>query len=370
VAVGTQNTITGGVVPCAIPSVAITSHGTIGVFFYCDNGIVSGFPQFTAWLGVSTNQGVNWAFTALVTFLSPAVDNSDARQRVLGDYQQLKAIDNCFYGGFVANRAAFFGSMAVDDPIFVKACYGQSASTHDLNGNGMSDILLRNTGGGIAAWLLNNNAAIQSAVAVGATTNSWVIVGQRDLNGDGVHDILFRNTDGSIAEWLMSTGGAVTSAIGLGNPTTSWDIAGTGDFNGDGIGRRSLQFFRPAHGHVEIPDQAVANRVDPAVHGKPLTACPSVENEHIRRDVANLPDDIEFAQPIQSGTAFLDGVELGPMGARGLPDGMQPVVHQPGVVHQPAAMTIHGGADAATAVMSDHDDVLHLQHVDRILKDR
>src|SRR5262249_10911614 len=176
VAVGSQNIVTGGAAPCAIPSVAVTGHGTIGVFFYCDNGIVSGFPQFTAWLGVSTNQGASWSFNPLATFLSPAVDNGNARQRVLGDYKQLKAIDNCFYPGFVANRPAFFRSVAVDEPICAKACYGQSASTHDFNGNGMSDILFRNSGGGIAAWLLNNNAAVQSAVGIGSIDNNWGII--------------------------------------------------------------------------------------------------------------------------------------------------------------------------------------------------
>src|SRR6266516_4062925 len=44
---------------------------------------------------------------------------------------------------------------------------------------------------------------------------------------------------------------------------------------------KSLQFFWSTHGYVEVPKEAVRNRVDPAVHGKLLTACPSVENEDI-----------------------------------------------------------------------------------------
>jgi uncharacterized repeat protein (TIGR01451 family) len=106
---------------------------------------------------------------------------------------------------------------------------------HDFNNDGFSDILLENTGGGIAMWLMGANATVQSAVGVGATTNVWTIIGQRDINGDGKGDILFRATDGSIAEWLMNAG-TITSANGLGNPTTAWTIVGTGDFNGDGIG--------------------------------------------------------------------------------------------------------------------------------------
>jgi uncharacterized repeat protein (TIGR01451 family) len=107
--------------------------------------------------------------------------------------------------------------------------------THDFNFDGISDILLQNTGSGIAMWLMNTSAAIQSAVGVGSTTNVWTVIGQRDLNGDGKSDILFRANDGSIAAWLMN-GGTITSAVGLGNPTTAWNVVGTGDFNGDNIG--------------------------------------------------------------------------------------------------------------------------------------
>src|SRR5262249_3964141 len=110
-----------------------------------------------------------------------------------------------------------------------------ATATHDFNGDHISDILLQNTGGRIAMWLMNSNAAVQSAVGVGSTTNVWTIIGQRDVNGDRKFDLLFRATDGSIAEWLMD-GGSVTSANGLGNPSINWNIVGTGDFNNDGIG--------------------------------------------------------------------------------------------------------------------------------------
>ena len=104
-----ENFVVGGTVNAAIPSVAVTNDGVIGVFFYTCNGIVSGLPQFTAWLAVSTDQGTTWSYQALLTFLSPAIDNGDARQRVLGDYVQMKALDNCFYGSFVGNRGRLRG---------------------------------------------------------------------------------------------------------------------------------------------------------------------------------------------------------------------------------------------------------------------
>jgi hypothetical protein len=236
VTVGAQNIITAAPANCAIPSVAVTNHGTIGVFYYCYNGIVSGFPQFTASLAVSTNQGTSFSFTPLKTFLSPATEDPDnPSQRILGDFEQLKAIDNCFYGGFVANRAAFSGSLAVPDPVFVKACYGQSASTHDISGDGKSDILWRNTNGDVAIWFMDS-ATILSSVGLGNVSTTWTIVGQRDFNGDGFADILWRDNSGNVAIWLLNGLGEILQAGGLGNVGTAWSVAGTGDFNGDGKG--------------------------------------------------------------------------------------------------------------------------------------
>jgi hypothetical protein len=235
VTVGSPNNVTSGNT-CAIPSVAVTSHSTVGVFFYCYNGIVSGFPQFTAWLGVSTNQGQSFAYQDLVTFLSPATDNGNARQRVLGDYEQMKAIDNCFYGGIVANRAAFFGTTAIDDPVFFKACFGQSASSHDMSGDGFSDILWYNgSTGQVVTWLVNGTTVIGGG-GLGSVGSPWAIVGQRDFNGDGFSDLLWRNdTSGQLVTWFTN-GTSVTGGGSLGSAASPWSVAGTGDFNGDGFG--------------------------------------------------------------------------------------------------------------------------------------
>src|SRR5262249_21177470 len=229
--------VTSGTSTCAIPSVAVTSHGTIGVFFYCYNGVVSGFPQFTAWLAVSTNQGASFSYNSLVTFLSPATDSGDPRQRVLGDYQQLKAIDNCFYGGIVANRAAFFGSLAVDDPVFFKACYGQSASTHDISGDGFSDIVWWNSSSGqVVNWFVNGTSVIGGGSPGSVSPSAWRIVGQRDSNADGFSDILWRNgTTGQLVVWLLNQNATVIGGGGLGAAASPWSVAGTGDFNGDGF---------------------------------------------------------------------------------------------------------------------------------------
>jgi hypothetical protein len=63
----------------------------------------------------------------LESFLSPAKDNGAARQRVLGDFQQVKAVDNTFYGGFAGNRVGFYplSPFSITDPIFFKVETGK-----------------------------------------------------------------------------------------------------------------------------------------------------------------------------------------------------------------------------------------------------
>jgi hypothetical protein len=107
-----------GQVQAAIPSVAVAANGTVGVFYYTFNGIVSGFPQFTAHLATSTDGAITFSDTVLETFLSSALSNSDGRQRVLGDYMQLKAVGNTFYGVFNGNGVPFGRPFSNHDPIF------------------------------------------------------------------------------------------------------------------------------------------------------------------------------------------------------------------------------------------------------------
>ena len=67
---------------------------------------------------MSTDQGATFTSVELETFLSPATDNHNPRQRVLGDYMQVKAEGDQFYGGFTGNGAPFGRNISNNDPIF------------------------------------------------------------------------------------------------------------------------------------------------------------------------------------------------------------------------------------------------------------
>jgi hypothetical protein len=111
-----------GQVQAALPSIAVASNsnGTIGILYIVFNGIDSktGLPSFTANLATSNDHGVTFTSKKLEKFLSPVKDDGDPRQRILGDYEQLKVVENTFYGVFPGNGVPFGRPFANIDPIF------------------------------------------------------------------------------------------------------------------------------------------------------------------------------------------------------------------------------------------------------------
>jgi hypothetical protein len=108
-------------------------------------------------------------------------------------------------------------------------------ATHDLGGDFLSDIAWRQTGGAVAAWLMNGSNVFQSG-SFGTVPANWQLVGQRDFNHDTKYDWLWRNTTtGAVAIWLLN-GLQVSQSGTIGTVAGNWTIAGTGDFDGDGKG--------------------------------------------------------------------------------------------------------------------------------------
>jgi len=121
--IGTPHFVTGQV-QAALPSVAIAqnSTGTIAVLYMVFLGIdpKSGFPAFSAMVAGSNDHGVTFKSFKLETFLSPSKDTGDGRQRVLGDYLQLKSVGRTFFGVFPGNGVPFGRSISNIDPIFFR----------------------------------------------------------------------------------------------------------------------------------------------------------------------------------------------------------------------------------------------------------
>ena len=107
----------------ALPQVAVDANGTVAVMFHTFDGFnAAGFPTFTAHMALSTDQGATFTDQSLVSFRSPVTDDGHIRQRILGDYQQMKSLDSCFHGAFVANGSAFGRPVENTDAIYAKIC--------------------------------------------------------------------------------------------------------------------------------------------------------------------------------------------------------------------------------------------------------
>jgi hypothetical protein len=161
------------------------------------------------------------------------------------------AIGFAFQGQSVALSADGHGTVitgGIDDNNLVGASWVFTRrSTHDFNGDGMSDIAWRDIRGNTAIWLMNG-AAILSLGEISAVPTSWSIVGQRDFDGDGKADLLWRDTTGNTAIWFMN-GVQIASTASVGNLPTTWSVVGTGDFNGDHLGDI---IWRDASGNLAV----------------------------------------------------------------------------------------------------------------------
>jgi hypothetical protein len=112
----------------------------------------------------------------------------------------------------------------------------KNPQTSDFNAGGKSDVLLQNTSGQAAIWLMNGATPTTKAAApVGANPGpSWQAIGTGDFYGSLYSDILWQNAGtGEVYIWQIN-GTKVIGGGSPGNPGTSWHVIGTGDFNGDG----------------------------------------------------------------------------------------------------------------------------------------
>ncbi len=131
------------------------------------------------------------------------------------------------------------GTPVMPDPSWSIAGIG------DLNGDGISDLLWRDTNGSTAVWVMNGSSIVGSGYlnvngTIISPDPSWSVVGMGDFNNDKYADLLWRNTaTGELAEWQLHSSDIIGSndvnngSVGL-RPDASWTIAGIGDFNGDG----------------------------------------------------------------------------------------------------------------------------------------
>jgi hypothetical protein len=117
---------------------------------------------------------------------------------------------------------------AVTYTSFVPSTNFTAVGTGDFNGDGKSDILLRNnTTGDGEILFMNGTSEIGSPLDVaGPAGPGWTLLGAEDVNKDGFSDLLWQNSGtGQVMAQEMTTGGVPLGGPGsfanLGTPSAS-----------------------------------------------------------------------------------------------------------------------------------------------------
>jgi hypothetical protein len=110
----------------ALPAVAIAEgdDGAVGVLYDTADGLdpETSRPFFSVHLAISRDLGQTFQDTVMQTFLFPenAPHGGFGGPRPLGDYQQLKALGETFYGVYSGDGLPFGRPFPKIDPIFFK----------------------------------------------------------------------------------------------------------------------------------------------------------------------------------------------------------------------------------------------------------
>jgi hypothetical protein len=102
----------------------------------------------------------------------------------------------------------------------------QVAGFGDFNGDGISDMVLRNSGSGVFEVYGISHKAITSAAFLGTVGLDWQVAGFGDFDGDGTTDMVLRNSSTGAFEDYRISNNAITSASSLGAVGLDWQLGG------------------------------------------------------------------------------------------------------------------------------------------------
>jgi hypothetical protein len=114
------------------------------------------------------------------------------------------------------------------------------AALGDMGGVGRSNRLIWHNAATGQVWMTvihygAGNFTTSGQLVYTAANLSWKVIGAPDLNGDGKSDILWRNSATGQVYGLIMDGGVVTSqGMIYSEADLAWEVVAIGDYNGDG----------------------------------------------------------------------------------------------------------------------------------------
>lgn len=111
-----------------------------------------------------------------------------------------------------------------------------SGASHDFNGDGTSDMLVRNAVSGYISYGQVENGTVSAWQGITGLSTDWQVVDVGDFDGDSrSDDILVHNlTDGWVSIG-QTENGVIQSWSGVALLSTDWQVVGAGDFDSDGL---------------------------------------------------------------------------------------------------------------------------------------
>ena len=124
------------------------------------------------------------------------------------------------------------------DRVFIDNIQWPNPTTRfDQNGDGMADLVWRNTTTGEHWWYGMDGASIVQSKPLNRVAAPWQLAGRGDFDGDGKSDLLWRNQDTGLNYIYFMDANTLRQGqqVNVVPANAGWKVQSIADFNGDGF---------------------------------------------------------------------------------------------------------------------------------------
>jgi len=195
----------------------VASHSGAGYLYIQGNG--------------SASQGYNLLCASVFASDFSAADdlNGDGRADIVMTIDQSEHPADGSTGAWLilADQTPAWGDLSTRNEGWEIFGTGRTAA-----GKASADVYVRSTGNVIGAWTTDGTGKVSGWATVGEFDGSTQIVGLGDFNGNGQTDLLLRNANGAVG--CFFTGGETTGWNYFQSLGDEWKLSAIGDLNGNG----------------------------------------------------------------------------------------------------------------------------------------